>query len=107
LAKGFNGHRVRAGTWRNQPVAVKLLRQGGVLAARSRRTRGGGAPVRSAAARSISVEPTRCCLVTELAPFCSLKSMLESTKMHIKLVRQFLISLHDASDALHLCFVFF
>jgi hypothetical protein len=43
--------RVRAGTWRGQPVAVKLLRQGGVLAARSRRSQGGGAPVRSAAAQ--------------------------------------------------------
>jgi hypothetical protein len=33
LAKGTNGV-VFAGTWRGQPVAVKLLRQGGVLAAR-------------------------------------------------------------------------
>jgi hypothetical protein len=42
---------VFAGTWRGQPVAVKLLRQGGVLAARSRRPRGGGAPARSDAAQ--------------------------------------------------------
>jgi hypothetical protein len=42
LAKGTNGI-VFAGTWRGQPVAVKLLRQGGVLAARSRRPRSGGA----------------------------------------------------------------
>jgi hypothetical protein len=50
LAKGANGV-VFAGTWRGQPVAVKLLRQGGVLAARSRRSQGGGAPARSAAAQ--------------------------------------------------------
>jgi hypothetical protein len=50
LAKGTNGV-VFAGTWRGQPVAVKLLRQGGVLAARSRRPRGGGAPARPAAAQ--------------------------------------------------------
>jgi hypothetical protein len=49
LAKGANGV-LFAGTWCGQPVAVKLP-AGGVLAARSRRPRGGGAPARSAAAQ--------------------------------------------------------
>jgi hypothetical protein len=78
LAKGTNGV-VFAGTWRGQPVAVKLLRQGGVLAARSRRPRGGGAPARSRTSYRLPRHFGRADALLpydRAAPFGSLKSVL-------------------------------
>lgn len=74
---------VFAGTWRAQPVAVKMLRQELFTADELAELKAEARLLSQllhkniVGFRGISVEPARCCLVTELAPFGSLRAVLE------------------------------
>jgi hypothetical protein len=103
IGEGANGV-VFAGTWRGQPVAVKLLRQE-VFSAHDladlkaeARLLGQLLHKNVVGFRGISVEPTRCCLVTELAPFGSLKSVLDRSANE-KRALPFAYLRHVCSDA--------
>jgi tRNA A-37 threonylcarbamoyl transferase component Bud32 len=73
---------VFAGTWRTQHVAIKLLRQEEFSAQDVAELRAEARLLEQllhqniVSFRGVSVEPKRCCLVTELAPFGSLKSVI-------------------------------
>jgi serine/threonine protein kinase len=73
---------VFAGTWRAQQIAIKLLRQAEFSAQDVAELRAEARLLEQllhqniVSFRGVSVKPTRCCLVTELAPFGSLKSVL-------------------------------